>query len=157
MVTVTPHLKHAVGVLMLSDSESRGIFKPVLEAETAVPARRTVVFSTPKDGGDVLVKICEGIRDIKVTQPTKTAKVKDAGSDSDDDDESDEEDEVREKVWKIGKVIAEAAIKGVKKGGKVEVMINVSGDMGVTITAREVGTKGGVRGSLEKVVANGSA
>jgi len=30
---------------------------------------------------------------------------------------------VREKVWKVGNVLAEAAIKGVKKGGKIEVMI----------------------------------
>lgn len=155
MVTVTPHLSHAVGVLVVSDSTDRGIFKPVLEAETAVPARRTVIFGTPKEGGDVLVKICEGARHIKVTRPApkdKKGGVKDAaGSDSDDEDESDEEeDEVREKIWKVGKVLAEVAVKGVKKGAKIEVMVNVNGDLAVQVTARVVGGKGGVRAALGK-------
>ena len=163
MVTVTPHLRHAIGVLVVSESTERGIFKPVLEAETAVPARRTVVFATPKEGGDVIVKICEGIRDIKVTIPEPKAKPNGKagkGSDSDDDEEdqsSEEEEEVRERIWKAGSVLAEAAIRGVKKGGKVEVTVNVNGELGVQITAREVGGKGGVRGTLERVVENGSA
>ena len=165
MVTVTPHLRHAIGVLVVSDSEARGIFKPLLEAETAAPARRTSQFATPKEGGDVIVKICEGVRDIKVTKPTPKPKTNgkvtaaEAGSDSSDmDDDDDDEDEVREKVWKVGKVLAEVAVRGVKKGGKVEVMVNVSGDLGVHVTAREVGGKGGVRGVLDKpaVQENGS-
>ncbi|KAJ3503033.1 hypothetical protein NM208_g16598 [Fusarium decemcellulare] len=52
-------------------------------------------------------------------------------------------EEKREKVWKIGGELAEAAIKGVKAGGKVEVTINVLADLSVTVTAREVGGKGG--------------
>ena len=165
MVTVTPHLKHAIGVLVVSDNQEKGVFKPLLEAETAVPARRTAQFATPREGGDVIVKICEGLRHIKVTKPTPKAKtngkatVADADSDdSDVDSDESEEEEVREKVWKVGKVLSEAAIRAVKKGGKVEVMVNVGADMGVQTTAREVGGKGGVRGSLNKVpVENGSA
>ena len=164
MVTVTPHLRHAIGVLVVSENTEKGIFKPVLEAETAVPARRTVVFATPKEGGDVVVKICEGVRDIKVTKPEPKAKTNgkvDKGLDSDDDDEDDvsseEEEDVRERIWKAGSVLAEAAVRGVKKGGKVEVTVNVNGELGVQVTAREVGGKGGVRGSLERVVENGSA
>jgi len=62
-------------------------------------------------------------------------------------------------VWKVGKVLAETAVRGVKKGGKVEVTVNVGENLGVQITAREVGEKGGVRGNLDKpaVVENGSA
>ena len=159
MVTVTPHLHHAIGVLTLSEDSDRGIFRPVLEAETAVPARRTVVFATPKEGGDVLVKICEGIRNIKVTKPEPKAKAdgkaeKRDGDEEEDEDEDDfsddEEEEIREKTWKAGNVLAEIGIKGVKKGGKVEVMINVNAELGVQVTAREVGGKGGVRGVLEK-------
>ena len=164
MVTVTPHLKHAIGVLVVSDNQEKGVFKPLLEAETAVPARRTAQFATPREGGNVIIKICEGLRHIRVTKPTPKqtngkATVADADSDgSDVDSDESEEEEVREKVWKVGKVLGEAAIRGVKKGGKVEVMVNVGADMGVQITAREVGGKGGVRGSLEKaVVENGSA
>ena len=93
------------------------------------------------------------------TKTNGKATVADADSDdSDVDSDESEEEEVREKVWKVGKVLSEAAIRGVKKGGKVEIMVNVGADMGVQTTAREVGGKGGVRGSLEKVpVENGSA
>lgn len=162
MVTVTPHLRTAIGVLVLSEREDRGIFRPLLEAETAVPARRTNQFATPKEGGDVIIKICEGVRDIKVTKPAAKHQQNgktDNDNDSDIDSGEDEEEEVREKVWKVGKVLAEAAVRGVKKGGKVEVMVNVGGDLGVQITAREVNGKGGIRGTLEKsaTTENGSA
>ena len=161
MVTVTPHLRTAIGVLVLSESEERGIFRPLLEAETAVPARRTNQFATPKEGGDVIVKICEGVRDIKVTKPAPKLQQNGKGDEEDDSDinsEEEEEEDIREKVWKVGKVLAEAVVKGVKKGGKVEVMVSVGGDLGVQITAREVSGKGGVRGTLEKptTVENGS-
>lgn len=162
MVTVTPHLRSAIGVLVLSDNDERGIFRPLLEAETAVPARRTNQFATPKEGGDVIVKICEGVRDIKVTKPAPKPQQNgkaENGDESDIDSEEDEEDEVREKIWKVGKVLAEAALRGLKKGAKVEVMVNVGGDLGVQITAREVHGNGGIRGTLEKpaTVENGSA
>ena len=156
-VTVAPHLQSAVGVLLLTDSNDRGIFKPVLEPQTAVPVRRTALFATPKDGGDVLVKIVEASRHIKITKPepkskTNGATVKDADEDdSDDEDYSEEEEEdIREKVWKVGNVLAEAAIKGVKKGGKVEVMLNVNAEFALQFTAREAGIKTGIRGTLEK-------
>ena len=166
MVTATPHLKHAIGVLVVSESIDRGIFVPLLAAETAVPARRSANFATPKEGGDVIIKVCEGLRDIKVTKPEpknangKASKTGErADEDSDEDTSSEEEEETREKIWKSGNILAEAAIKGVKKGAKVEVMVNVGADLGVQITAREVGGKGGVRGSLNKasVKENGSA
>lgn len=164
MVTVTPHLRHAIGVLVVSDAEDRGIFRPLLDAETPVPSRRIGLFATPKEGGDVLVKICEGVRDIKVSKaaaakPNANGKAED-GSDVDSDDDDDgEEADVREKVWKVGTVLAEAGVRGVKKGAKVEVTVNVGGDLSVQVTAREVGGKGGVRGMVGKaaVVENGKA
>ena len=168
MVTVTPHLPHAIGLLALSNENDRGVFQTILEAETAVPAKRTVTFSTPKDGGDVLIKICEGVRDIKVTKPERKPKTngeakKEDDEDDDDDegDSEDEEEEIREKAWNVENILAEIGIKGVKKGGKVEVMVNVNAELGVQVTAREVGEKSGVRGTLEKpskqVLENGSA
>ena len=59
----------------------------------------------------------------------------------------------------MGTVLAEAAVKDARKGGKVEVTVNITADMVTQITAREVGGKGGVRGELErtKVQENGSA
>ena len=163
MVTVTPHLSRAIGVLVVSEDEARGVFKSLLEAETAVPARRAGIFAVP-GGRDVIVKVCEGVREVKVSKPEAKPKTNGAkaGSEDDADDDSDEEEEaeeVREKIWKVGTVLAEAAVRGVKKGGKVEVTVNVGADMGVTVTAREVGGKGGVRGQLEKmsIQENGSA
>jgi len=165
MVTVTPHLKNAVGVMAVSEEVARGVFTPLIDRETAVPCRRAGVFAVPKGGGDVIVKICEGERGITVSKAPRKAQTngKKGGSDDDDDEDSDDEDEeereVREKTWNVGTVLAEAAIRGVKKGGKVEVTVNVGADLGVQVMAREVGGKGGVRGDLEKVkvVENGSA
>lgn len=153
-VTTVKHLTHAIGVLAISEDESKGIFAPIIAAETAAPARRTIHITTPKEGGDVLVKVVEGGSHIKITKPepklkSNGATVEDANSDDSEEDSSEEEEEEkREKVWKVGKVLAEAAIKGVKKGGKVEIMVNVAADLSVTVTAREVGGKGGVRGNL---------
>ena len=157
-VTTVPHVANAIGVISANEAGEE-VFVPIVQPDTAVPARRTVQLSVP-NGGDVLVKVAEGNTHIKVTKPepktkengdSKAAKVEDADdSDEDDSDFSDdeEEEEKREKVWKIGATLAEAAVKGVKKGGKVEVSITVNTDLSVIVTAREVGAKGGVRGTL---------
>ncbi|WYZ39268.1 hypothetical protein EsH8_III_001182 [Colletotrichum jinshuiense] len=141
-VTTVKHISNAIGVVG-ADNE----FVPVVPAETAVPARRTVHLSGPKEGGDVLIRIVEGGTHIKVTKPEPKAKAEANGED-DSDYDSEEEEETREKIWKVGPTLAEAAVRGVSKGAKVEVTINVAADLGVTITAREVGGKGGVRGNI---------
>ncbi|GAO15967.1 uncharacterized protein UV8b_04494 [Ustilaginoidea virens] len=151
-VTTVKHISNAIGVVTV-DASHESIFVPIMQAETAAPARRTIHIPAPKDGGDVLVKVVEGGRHIKITKPEPKAnnvQNGDKGEDSgfEDSDEEEEEEEKREKVWKIGKLLAEAAIKGIKKDGKIEVTINVLADLGVTITAREVGGKGGIRGVL---------
>lgn len=152
-VTTVKHISNAIGVITLG-ADGEEAFAPVMPAETAVPARRTIHVSAPKDGGDVLVKIVEGGTHIKVTKPepkAKEDKPEENGDDEDDsdfDDSDEEEEEKREKVWKIGKQLAEAGIKGVKAGGKVEVTINVAADLSVLVTTREVGSKTGVRGQI---------
>ena len=166
MVTVTPHLSKAVGVLCISSDPKSAVFRPLIEPATPAPVRRTAHVAAPKGGGDVLVVVCEAEREIKVTKPAPKAKGEknlpngDAGSDEDDDDsdddEEEEEDDVREKTWKIGRTIAQAGVKGIKKGGKVEVQLDVGADLSVRLIAREVGGKGGVRGAVGKPVENGS-
>jgi molecular chaperone DnaK (HSP70) len=158
MVTVTPHLSTAVGVLCISGDESSGVFHAIVDAETPLPVRRTATISTPREGGDVLIKIAEGSRHIKVTKPAPKPKKEASDDDEDDsdDDESDEEEEVREKTWKVGKTLSEAAIRGVKKGGKVEVQINIGADLSINATFREVGGKGGVRGNVQGQKTNGA-
>jgi molecular chaperone DnaK (HSP70) len=150
MVTATPHLCNAVGVEFVHGETVE--FKPLLNAETALPARRVAQYSAPKDGGDVLVRVCEGVREIKVTKPEpkpKEAKAEDDEEDSDFDSDEEEEEEIREIVWKTEKPIAELAVKGVKAGSKVELMVHVNADLGMQITAREVGGQSAVRGAVE--------
>ncbi|PKX98143.1 ribosome-associated complex protein SSZ1 [Aspergillus novofumigatus IBT 16806] len=154
MVTATPHLRNAIGVEFVHGETVE--FKPLLNAETALPARRIAQYSVPKDGGDVLVRVCEGIREIKVTKPEPKPKEEkptkaedDEDEDSDFDSDEDEEEEVREIVWKTEKPIAELAVKGVKAGSKVELMVHVNADLGMQITAREVGGQSAVRGAVE--------
>ncbi|KAF5255335.1 hypothetical protein FANTH_6 [Fusarium anthophilum] len=149
-VTTVKHISNAIGVITVG-ADGEDAFTPIIAPETAAPARRTIHIPAPKEGGDVLIKIVEGNTHIKVTKPEPKAKEENGDEDEDDsdfDDSDEEEEETREKIWKVGNPLAEAAIKGVKAGGKVEVTINVLADLGVTVTAREVGGKGGVRGNI---------
>lgn len=160
MVTVTPHLSTAVGILCISGDDAHGIFHVIVDAETSLPVRRTATIATPKEGGDVLIKIAEGSRHIKITKPEpkpKAEKDEDDSEEDSDEDSDEEEEELREKTWKVGKTLAEAAIRGVKKGGKVEVQINIAADLSINAVIREAGGKGGVRGAVQGSKANGSA
>ncbi|CAN9168786.1 chaperone protein dnaK [Alternaria alternata] len=161
MVTVTPHLSTAVGVLCISGDESSGVFHAIVDTETQLPVRRTATITTPREGGDVLIKLAEGSRHIKVTKPEPKPKSEKKDDDSEDDDSDDdseeEEEELREKTWKVGQVLSEAAVRGVKKGGKVEVQINIGADLSINAIIREVGGKGGVRGMIQGKKVNGSA
>ncbi|KIW18382.1 hypothetical protein PV08_02670 [Exophiala spinifera] len=162
MVTVTPHLTAAIGYQVTGQPASS--FSVIIPPDTAVPARRTKVIEGLE--GDVLLRISEGDREIKVTQAeaqpkpeTNGAKDDDDDDDSDDDDEDDEPEEIREKVWTPKKALAEFVFKGLKKGSKIEVMVNVDAELALSITARPVGGKGGVRGEVKapQVTSNGSA
>ncbi|KAL1900710.1 Hsp70 protein that interacts with Zuo1p [Ceratocystis pirilliformis] len=145
-VTTVNHISNAIGALS-TDAHGKEVFTPIVLPETAVPARRIVHLSTPAEGGDVLVKIVEGNTHIKVTQPEPKPQAEKAEDDSDEDSEEEEED-IREKVWKVGATLAEAAIRGSKKGGKIEVSITIAEDLTTTFAVREVGAKGGVRGTI---------
>lgn len=149
MVTVTPHLSKAIGVEISSTSEAT--FQPLLNAETALPARRIAQYIAPKTGDDILVRVCEGTREIKVTEPEPKTPAED-DEDEDFDTDEDEEEETREIVWKTEKPVAELAVKGVKAGSKIEVMVHVNPDLGLQIAVREIGSQNAVRGAI-----NGSA
>ncbi|KAL4775719.1 heat shock protein 70 family [Aspergillus nidulans var. acristatus] len=152
MVTATPHLNKAIGVEFTSGNAVE--FLPLLNTETALPARRVAQYSVPAEGGDVLIRVCEGSREIKVTKPEpkpkeEKSKVEDDEDDSDFDSDEEEEEDIREIVWKTEQPIAELAVKGVKAKGKVELMIHINADLGLQITAREVGGQSAVRGAVE--------
>ncbi|KEF56042.1 uncharacterized protein A1O9_07623 [Exophiala aquamarina CBS 119918] len=159
MVTVTPHITKAIGYQVTGQSSDS--FTVIVPPDTAVPARRTTVI----DGleGDVLIRVCDAERDIKVTKPEPTAKPEANGAkdsdDEDSDDEDDEPEETREKVWKVKQALAEFVFKGLKKGSKVEVTANVDVDIALNLSARHLSGKGGVRGEIKaaEVTENGSA
>ena len=157
MITVTPHLSSAIGLQIAGQDK----FTIAIPPATAVPARRTVTVSAPE--GDATIQVCEGEREIKVTKPEPKEKPQTNGEkDSDDDDdesEEEEEEDVREVLWKSKTPLAEVRLTGLKKKAKVEVTIHVDGDMAVSVTAREKGGKGGVRGQIAatEVMENGHA
>ena len=157
------HLRHPVGVLLGPDNADAP-FRPVLLGQTAVPVRRSVTLDAPA-GGDVTVKVCEGTSHVVVNKPeAKPKKEKAAKGDSDDeddedeDDESDEEEETREKVWKVGTLLGELTVAGVPaKGGKIEVDVDVSGALAVTVRARAAGSEKWATLQLEAPAEEGAA
>ncbi|KAK5054631.1 hypothetical protein LTR84_001522 [Exophiala bonariae] len=162
MVTVTPHITKAIGYQYTGQTVDS--FTVIVPPDTAAPARRTTVISGLE--GDVLIRISDAERDIKVTKPAPTpkpetngAKASDDEDDDDEDDEDDEPEEIREKVWKVKTALAEFVFKGLKKGSKVEVTANIDADLALNLSARQLGGKGGVRGELKapEVSQNGSA
>ncbi|KIW31343.1 uncharacterized protein PV07_03000 [Cladophialophora immunda] len=168
MVTVTPHLSAAIGYQVTGQPVD--VLNVIIPPDTAVPARRTKVIEGLE--GDVLFRISEGEREITVTQPerqpkpetngTKAADGEDADDDDDDDedDEDDEPEEIRDKVWRPKHALAEFVFRGLKKGSKIEVMVNVDAELALSIAAREIGGKGGIRGEIkasETTQPNGSA
>lgn len=160
MVTVTPHTTNIIGLQVTGQPVDTCTV--VVPAATALPARKTTVIEAP--AGDVLLLVTEGQRDIKVTQAEPVVKENGSKNDeSDEDGSSDEESaepqELREKIYKATKQLAQFQFKGLKKGTKLEVTVNIDSDLGVQITAREAKGKGGLRGTLEppKPTENGSA
>ncbi|CAK7223099.1 Hsp70 protein that interacts with Zuo1p [Sporothrix bragantina] len=153
-VSTVQHTSLAVGViatpLNAADGETE-VFTPIIVAESAVPVRRAILLAGPKEGGDVLLKFAEGSTHVHtVAPPKKEAK---AEADEDDKDDSDfdsdeEEEEERKRGWKVQGLLAEAALRGVKAGAKIEVAISIRADFAVSFTAREVGGKAAVRGSF---------
>ncbi|EPS42596.1 hypothetical protein H072_3364 [Dactylellina haptotyla CBS 200.50] len=153
-VTVTPHLAKSLGVVIAAPEGDAGKAEDkvyvFLESETAVPARRTATFVGSKTGGDILIKIVEAKRESVDVTPPKEEKVNGVDDEDEDDDDDDDEEDIKifKRVTEVERVLAEALLKDVKKGAKIEVMLNVAGDLTLTLTARVVGSQGGVRGTI---------
>lgn len=149
-VTVTPHLKQTLGLVLKQKDEGAEQFKSLIPAETPLPVRRTLTFLNSGDSDGTLIQLCEGVRNIKVTKMEPEARDKDEDEEDSDDDDEEEPEEVRSKEWKAGAVLGEIALKGAKKGVKITVQVQISADLGVQISASEVGAgKTGVRGTIE--------
>ncbi len=157
MVTVTPHTPNAIGIEIESEEE-KSSFEVVIPPDSAVPIRKTKVVKSLSDG-EMVLRVCEGERKIKTTKTESKSKAETNGDkESDEDSDLEEEDDVRERIWVATRALGEITAK-VKKGLKVEVTVNVGADLSISIAARELGAKTGVRGNIEKpeVVENGQA
>ena len=155
MVTVTPHIQNAIGVQIEAEGE-KSSFEVVIPQYSAVPIRKTKVMQSISDG-EMVLRVCEGERRIKSTHRESKHKAETNGEkDSDEDPDSEDDEDIRERIWVAAKPLAEIRAK-VKQGLKVEVTLNVGADLSVSITARELGSKTGVRGAIEKpeVIENG--
>lgn len=157
MVTVTPHIQKAIGIEIEAEGET-STFVIVIPPDSAVPVRKTKVMRSLSDG-EMVLRVCEGERKIKTTKPEAKSKAETNGEkDSEEDSDPEDEEDVRERIWVPTKPLSEITAK-VKKGLKVEVTVNVGADLSISIAARELGAKTGVRGSIAKpeVVENGRA
>lgn len=154
VVIIVVYISNVIGVVFLN-VVGEEIFVFVVFVEIVVFVKRIVYVVVFKDGGDVFVKFVEGNIYIKVIKfefkfkEDKIVKVEDV-VDFDEEfdffDDDEEEEEKCEKVWKIGNIFVEVVICNVKKGGKVEVIVQVNVDFFVIFMMREVGVQGGVRG-----------
>lgn len=148
-VTVAPHLSKSIGVVVVGADGSEE-FRALLPAQTAVPARRVAAFAAPAEGGDVVVKIVEGVSEIRKTIIEKKEEAVNGEGEVEDEseEEEEEEEEIKTKHMKVDKLLAEALLKGVEKGQKIEVTIQAAADTSLNIAARIVGTQQGVRGVI---------
>jgi len=157
-VTVAPHLGKDIGVVVIGPDGAEQ-FQSLLPAQTALPGRKTAELLAPSQGGDVVVKFVEGVSEIRRTVPEKTPQAngeKEDGEGEDNDSDlglSDDEEEIKSKHMKIDTLLAEALLKGVGKGRKIEVTVNAAVDGSVAIAARVSGTQQGVRGTLKTTAA----
>lgn len=131
VVTVVGHLVAPIGV-----KTHDGKLDVILEGDSAVPCRgRRVYHST--EGGDVILEVYEGKRETEVvaTPPTPPPE---------EDGEVDDEEPAKTRIVVPEKKIAVLKVKDVKKGGSVEVHIQIDSEKGrATIVAREIGRKDG--------------
>lgn len=143
VATVAPHTVKPIGVKVDGDLQ----FVTMVEPNTALPFRTSLVFETAAGTESVLIGIYEGESEIVVTHVSQPAPVN--RDDEDSWSEDDQEQQLRTKIVKPGKKLAEAGLVGITKGSKVEVQINITRDLKLQMAARELRPGGvAIRGEL---------
>jgi molecular chaperone DnaK (HSP70) len=130
VVTVVNHLTKPIGV-----KSHTGHLDIILEADTAVPCRGKREYLVP-EGGDVFCQVFEGRRETEVVAGMPTPPPEG------EDDEEETEPEKR-RVVVPDRAIAVVKVRGVGKGGRVEVHVQIDSEGRVTIVGREIGRKDG--------------
>lgn len=133
VVTNSPHTVKPIGVKVNNEA-----FTTIVDIDTALPIRKSKTFVAGSE--NVLISIHEGESEIvtrKLEKPPKEEKPAD-DDESDWSDDEDEDEEVREKVVKPGKKLAELGLKNVSKESNVEVVLSITKDLKIQISAREL-------------------
>jgi len=145
VVTIVPHLLRPLG-LKLHNSH----LDVILEGDTALPCRGKREYQV-QTGGDVVLRVYEGRREteVVVTPPTPPPEGQEDGL----DEEEEEEEVLKRRIVVPEKEVAWCRVAGVRKGGRIEVQIQVDAEGRVTIVGREVGRKDGgiTKGVVEPV------
>lgn len=156
VVTVAPHTVKPIGVLVKGLKTKDGkkeetTFVPLIESNTPLPFRTSHVFKA--DSESVLISLYEAESSIKTVvlekAPKEEKKEEPEEEDSWDEDSDDEPEEIRFKIHKPTSKLAEAGLSGLTKGSNVEVTVNITNDLKLQLSAREVKQGGlAVRGEL---------
>lgn len=128
IVVNTQHLQAPIGI-----KDAAGAFVTLLAAETAFPIRRSITVSNGQSA-DVVVELYEGQRTVK-----ETVLEKEPTSDSDLDLDSDDEPDVkREVVFVPGTLLSRLVVSDLKPESTVEVIVNITQNGVLHVTAREL-------------------
>lgn len=130
VVTVAPHTTAPIGV-KLAD----GSLKVIIPQDTPLPVKKSVVLPAK---GSFFAQIYEGKHSIDEKEVTPT----------NDDDDSDFDDEpYTERTKKVDSthLLGELGLESIS-GDKVEVIVNITRELKLEISAREIGGAGVVRG-----------
>ncbi|RDW39661.1 hypothetical protein B0I73DRAFT_69726, partial [Yarrowia lipolytica] len=130
VVTVAPHTTAPIGV-KLAD----GSLKVIIPQDTPLPVKKSVVLPAK---GSFFAQIYEGKHSIDEKEVTPT-------NDDDDSDFDDEPYTERTKKVEGTHLLGELGLDGIT-GDKVEVIVNITRELKLEISAREIGGAGVVRG-----------
>jgi molecular chaperone DnaK (HSP70) len=131
VVTVVNHLTKPIGL-----KTHTGHLDVILEADTAIPCRGKREYLLP-EGGDALCQIYEGRRETEVVQAGIPTPPPDAG------EEEEEGEPEKRRVVVPERAVAVVRVRGVERGGRVEVQVQIDSEGRVTIVGREIGRKVG--------------
>ena len=122
---------------------SEGKLDVVLEGDSAIPCRGKRVYEC-HEGGDVVLEVYEGKRETEIVSMPPTPP-------PEDDGELEAEEPVKRRIVVPERHIAKLRVRGVRKGGDVEVQIQVDSDGKAVIVGRELGRKdaGVTKGVIE--------
>ena len=125
VVTVVGHTTSPLGVKLGSNNVD-----VIIEDHCAIPCRAKRVYKS-NEGGDVILEIYEGKRETEIVSTPMTPPPEEDGKEL-------VEEQVKRRIVLPERKVAVVRVNGVKKGGEVEVLIQIDSEGRVIIVGREV-------------------